>query len=269
MAQTITLNQGIAPHLKDEAPLVPGVARELGATLILLLAGFWCGGFNTVLFFGVILGAVLISEIILRFAGFSSAPKWDAALIQQAILLTLFLPAHLPLSIVALSTFTMALTYRISGGRAGMVLSSVCLALALVSVLKYELHFVLNALPLIPALVVFGFWVLVRFPRTQIEAEKGAGILILAGIMAGLHAVPIGTALLWSVVAGEILFDSAFLPLGRSLRLSFRFGMLLLAALFAAVSTPEDALLFSGLIAGFVAAGMEQRVYAGKYYGKA
>lgn len=269
MAQTITLNQGIAPHLKNEAPLVSVVARELGAALILLSAGFWCGGLNTALFFGVILAAVLIGEIVLRFAGFSGAPKWDAALIQQAILLTLFLPAQLPLSIVALSAFTMALIYRISGGRAGMVLSPVCLALALLSVLKYELHFVLNILPLIPALAIFGIWVLIRFPRTQIEAEKASGILILAAVMAGLHNMPIGTALLWSVVAGEILFDSAFLPLGRSLRLSFRLIVLLVAALFAAVSTPEETLLFSGLIAGFIAAGMEQRVYTGKHYGKA
>jgi len=269
MAQSISLKQGMAPHFKGEAPLVPVAVRELATALILLSAGVWCGGLSTVLFFGIILGTTVICEILLRFAGFSAAPKWDRALFQQTILLALFLPSHLPFGLVAFAAVTMVLFYRISGGRAGMVFSSVCLALALVSVLKYELHFVLSALPLIPALIVFGLWILIRFPRTQIEVEKAASVLILAGIMAGLHVLPIGTALLWSVVAGEIIFDSAFLPLRRSLRLNFRFIAVLLTVLFVVVSTPEDAVVFVGLIVGFIAAGMEQRVNAGKNYGKA
>lgn len=269
MAQTISLNQGVAPHLKGEAPLIPGAAREIAAALILLSAGVWCGGVNTALFFSTVLAVTLICEVFLRFAGFSAALKPDATLFQQTVLLVLFLPAHLPLNLVALSAFAITLIYRISGGRAGMVLPPVCLALAVVSLLKYELHFVLNALPLISALIVFGLGFLLRFPRTLIEFEKWVSILIFAGVMAGLHSMPIGTALLWSVVAGEILFDSTLMPLGKSLRLSYRLIVLLFALFITVISTPEETLLFSGLVAGFIAAFMERRVYVGKYYGKA
>ncbi len=269
MVQPVTLHQGTAPHLKSEPALVPLLARESAAAAVFLFAGFWCGGLSSVAFFGIILIVSLITEIVLKSAGFSSSPKWDFTLIQQAVLLTLFLPPQTPSAYVALSAFIMSFFYRLAGGRTGMVLSPVILALGFLSLLRFEPAFLLNKLPLLPSVILFIVWIGIRFPRTRIETEKLISLFILTGMMIGLHEMPVGAALLWSAAAGEILLDSALLPLASSLRLIFRAAVLLIMMLFAAAAAPTEALLLTAFVAGVAAAGLEGRVDAGRKYGQA
>jgi len=269
MQPTIAFNQGAAPHLKNEISFVSMLARQLGALLILLLASFWMQGLAGLLLFAVVLGAAFFSEIILRFLGFSAVPKWDLALIHQTVLLALFVPALTSPALIAASTFAMTFFYRASGGRGAYVLQPVCLALAFLSVLGVTPAYALQGMTMIPSAILFALWAALRFPRTRVEAERFICVLILAVLLTLLHGMPMGPAFLWAAAAGEILFDYALAPLSSAARMGYRVFVLILFALFLAAARAEEALLFTGLTAGFIGAWIEKRNLNGRVYGKA
>lgn len=269
MQPSVAFNQGSAPHLKNEISFVSMLARQLGALLILLLASFWMQGLAGLLLFTVVLVTALASEVALQFLKFSAVPKWDLALVHQAVLLTLFVPALTSPALIAITTFAMTFFYRASGGRGAYVLQPVCLALAFLSALGVSPAYALQGMTMAPSAVLFALWAALRFPRTRVEAERFICVLTLALLLTLLHEMPIGPAFLWAAAAGEILFDYALAPLSSAARTGYRVFVLILFAFFLAVTRAEEALLFTGLTAGFIGAWIEKKNLTGRAYGKA
>lgn len=263
---TQILKPVLSPHLKSDQAFEWLLFRETAAVLLLFFAAIFFGG-GTFIFSAVkILAVVAACDFLIRAAGFSTSPKWDSTLFNQALLLNLFLPANLSPSSLILGAFVLALFYRACGGRVGYVLQPVCLALAFLQCVGVKAQFCLGESAPLMAGIIFGLWFVIRFPRTQVEIQRMFAILFMAVLLSLLHGMALPQTLLWSAVAGEVIFDSALAPLTKKGRL-WHWGLTLIVfALLLAQTEQNEAMIFSGLIAGFLAGWIEERSIIRKIY---
>ncbi len=256
------------PHLKSNAAFEWMLSRELAGTLVLIFAAGFAGGIPFVALTGIVLLSILASHFIFQAAGFSISPRWDISLFHQGLLLVLFLPAGMPLGGAAFIAATFVLFYRFFGGRSGYVLQPVCLALAFLQNFGTGPVFQLEGLAPLAAAFVFALWFVIRFPRTGIEARRMVFVLAAAALLSLLHEKNIASALVWSVAAGELIFDPALAPFSKNGRFAYQGVALgLLAALLAGTSW-EEAMLVSGLTMSFLAGWIEERGVKRKIYGQ-
>jgi len=150
------LKPASAPHLKSEASFLLRFAREITGAGLLFLAVCFMEGADYLLSASVFFGTLFGGEILFRFLGFSPSPRWDFSLLNQGLLVMLFLPANFTLEGCLLAAFVLAAFYRLSGGRAGYVLQPACFTLAFLAGLGFAPAFKLTLLPLLPSFLLFG-----------------------------------------------------------------------------------------------------------------
>lgn len=247
-----------SPHLKSNQTFEWTLIRESLGTLTLFLAALFLGKSEFAFLAIKILFVAGAADFLLRKAGYSASPRWDSSLLNHALLLSLFVPTNTPMLIVGLSAFVLAVFYRACGGRVGYVLQPVCLSLAFLLCLGTKVEFSLTAIHPLFAGIVFVLWVMIRFPRTQTEAQHFSAVLGVAILLNLLHHMALTQAVLWSVVACDLIFDPALAPLTKIGRGIYHVLALLLFALLLVLMTLIEAMILTGLTVGFFASRIEE-----------
>ena len=256
-----------APHLKNMASLDTLLLRELGAVLLFALTACFYHGAPFVLLLGMAVLVTVATEWFFRFLGLSKSLPVDLALYQQVLLLILFIPENVPAGAAFLSLMALILAYRAAGGVSGYVIQPGCLALALLYGLGVKPQFCLEGISGLTGTILIFIWCVIRYPRSPIQIQRLALIAGAAFFLCVLHGKPFIPAVIWSLAAGDLIFDRALAPLSKKGRLIYGLGALALFALIVAASDGMDALIFTGLIAGFFSAWVEERGLTGRVYG--
>lgn len=248
-----------SPHLKGKASFTEMYFRELASVAIFSLAAYFSGGTQFILNAMIFIMVVALGQFVFHATGFFSSSRFDPALFHQSLLVILFLPANIPVEIVVVAAVVLSSFYHFSGRRAGYILQPTCLTLGLLQCLAIKPEFALSHFPPVAGAFVFILWFLVRFPKSHIETQRMLLVAALVPLLFFLHEKPWVLALLWSAVAGELIFDRALAPLSVKGRLWHGLVALTLFALLLAGSSLDEAMVLTGLSAGFFAGWIEER----------
>ncbi len=251
-----------APHLRGRNTFDFVLSRELISTAILFFVGIFLGGKEFLFSSMIFILTAIVFDFLFQAMGFVSQPKVDSFLLQQTLLLALLLPLHVAWPVLQLTAFVLVAFYRISGGRSGYFVSPLCMAwifLWFFEPTPVSSEFALTHLSLFLSAVLFFIWILIRFVRTNQNPQRLFFIFLPAVILNTLHEnFNWATACLVSAVASDIIWDIALAPLSPQGRLKYMLICLISYALFLACLPWNEALIFTGLCAGFFAAWIEK-----------
>ena len=252
------------PHLKGSASFRSVHLREFAGAAVFFIAACSITGaqviFNAMLLFLTLAGGQFTFQAL----GFFNRPRLDISIIYHALLVILFLPAASSAGIVISAGLALSTFYYFSGGRPGYVIPPVCLTLGFLKCLGSHPQFILAESSLLAAAIVFILWFLTRFPKTQSEIQKIVLNAVMVPLLCLLHDKPLALALLWSAVAGEIIFDKSLSPLSLQGRVWHGATTLALFALLVSGTFLEEAMILTGLASGFFSAWIEDRFMARK-----
>ena len=266
MGAQLNSPQAVSPHLKSGAASKGMLYRELASALVLTCAACFIGGAPFIILTAVVLLCVFAGNFIFQAAGLSVSPRWDISLFHQALILSLFVPKEMLLSVAVFVALAFVLFYRLSGGRSGYVIQPVCLALAFLQIFGMSPAFQLEKLSLLTGGVVAALWLTIRFPRTLLETRRMAFVFSAAILLSFLQQVNFVFALVWSFAAGELIFDSALMPLSKTGRMKQQVATLILFALLLVITARNEAMLLSGLAMSFFAGWIENSCVTRKAY---
>ena len=247
-----------SPHLKGSASFTGMHFRELAGVVIFFFAAYFAGGTQFILNAMIFIMVVALGQFVFQAAGFFSSSRFDPSIFHQSFLLILFLPTNAPVGMVAVAAVALSSFYHFSGRRAGYALQPVCLTLGLLQCLAIKPQFALAHFSPVAGALVFILWFLVRFPKSQIEIQRMLLVAALVPLLFFLHEKTWIFALLWSAVAGELIFDRALAPLSVKGRLWHGIVVLTLFALLLAGTSLDEAMVLTGLSSGFFACWIEE-----------
>ncbi len=253
-------------HLKSNAAFEWVLWREIAIAGICVVAASLNAGTPFILTVGVVLAVVVLGKGLFHISGLSVASRTDLSLFHQALLVCLFLPPLLSIKAVALAAIALVLFYFVCGGRMGYVLQPVCLTLAALLVFKSKVGFQLENLSMVSAGIILVLALAIRFPKTLIEFQRmlfifGAGIFLC--LLKEMNGV---TAILCSVVIGELIFDPKLAPLSKRGRLIYQSMALVLFALLLIATPWCEAFILTGLLMSFISGWIEQQSIVSKVY---
>jgi len=257
----------MGPYLKNERSFETLVFRELASTMVLIFVACFFRGVPFVLMVGMTLVIAFSGELFFRFLKFPKSALGDISFYQQALLLVLFLPENIPGPFFGASLAILFVAYRILGGVAGYVIQPVCLVLALLQGARFSPQFCLEGVASWVEGALFIVWMIIRFPGSRAQAERAAFVLGLALLIYFQQGMPLLSALIFGLVAGELIFDRALMPLSITGRVFYHSIVLGFFALISAKVHLMEALLVTGLSAGFISAWVEEYCLQRKVYG--
>ena len=256
------LKKGV--HLKSNAAFEWILSRELISSGLFVVAACLSLGWSFILIVGIVLGVVALGKGFFHVTKRSTAPSVDLSLLNQALLLCLFLPAELPKVVAALGAMALLLFYRVCGGRLGYALQPVCLTLVTFLAFESKPGFQLENLSLASAGIILLIVFAIRFPRSLMELQRMAFIFAGAVACSMLQEINFVAALLGCFVMGELIFDPALAPLSKKGRLAHQAVTLILFIFLLLATSWAEAFILTGLVMSFISGWMEQKSLVSK-----